>query len=353
MVHGFSFVLPVYDERYKTGLYGTTIWFEVLRRQMLWGMFLVYPANLDRSLIIFNHMLAWQNLYISSFYYHGPVIFNTDEETQFELNRDYLGLVINKYFFLRGNNRYGISPSLALIWDRFKPIADLRQQVNGGDPAQYAMGRIGMRCEYHLPTRLYPLLAEKSVGGYFYIHQSLQSQIKFQILDVGLEAATDLFLSSLGLRSRIHYLKNTGDDPPYQILGIDRFYQYDFPRDLGYTRPVRGINQDIRGKELCWTSHELIFYLMERTPFVLLILPVENLAVHGFVDYAWLKDINAQEIYSYGYELTFGSTYLRLGAGYAWSKLPGTPMDHSVYLKVGLAMPTVSSQYRKVIGMPE
>jgi hypothetical protein len=351
MIHGFSFILPVYDEQYKTGLYGTTIWFEVMRRQMLWGMFLVYPASPDRSLIIFNHMLVWQNLYFSTFYYHGPVIFNTDQETQFELNRDYLALDISKNIFLRGNNRYSVSPSLTLGWEHFNPLEDLPE--TGAEPVQYPLGRIGMRFEYHLPTRLYPLLAEKRFGGYFYFHQSLQSHLKYQIQEVGLEAATDLFLSDLGIHSRINYLKNTGDDAPFQILGIDRFYQYDFPRDISYTRPVRGINRDISGRELLWTSSELILFLMERTPFVLLILPVENLAVHGFVDYAWLKDTDRQKIYSYGSELTFGSTYLRLGAGYAWSKLPGAQMDRTFYLKVGLSMPAVSSQYREIIGIPE
>ncbi len=356
MIHGFSFVLPVFDDQYKTGIYGSTIWLEVLRRQMLWGMFLIYPADLDRSLIIFNHFLTWQNMYISSFYYHGPVIFNTDKDTQFKLDRDYLALEISRLIFLQGNNRYSISPSLALSWERYDPSEALPaagEDMAIQDPEQYTMSRIGMRYEYHLPTRLYPLLAEKKIGGYFYFHQSLQPHLKFQIQDLGLEAATDLFLSNLGLHTRIHYLKNTGDNPPFQILGIDRFYQYDFPRDLGYTRPIRGINRDISGRELCWTSNELILYLMEHTPFVLLILPVENLAVHGYVDYAWLKNIQIQEIYSYGTEITFGSTYLRLGAGYAWSKLPGEQMDQTIYMKVGLSMPMVSAQYRKVIGLPE
>jgi hypothetical protein len=215
------------------------------------------------------------------------------------------------------------------------------------------VGRVGLRFEYHLPTRLYPLLAKKKFGGYFYLHQSFDPQYKFQIQDMGLEAATDLFLSNLGLRSRIHYMKNAGDDPPFQILGIDRFYQFDFPRDLGYTRPVRGINRDMGGKELYWTSHELILYLLERTPFVLLFLPVTDVAWQGFIDYAWLKNAFGQEIYSYGSELTFGSTTVRLGAGYAWSKLPGKRLDRTIYLKVGLALPAVSSQYRKVLGLPE
>jgi len=83
---------------------------------------------------------------------------------------------------------------------------------------------------------------------------------------------------------------------------------------------------------------------------------VENLAAHGYFDYARLKEPGQRfrEIFSYGAELTCGSTYLRFGAGYAWSRLPGKQSpDHTAYLKVGMALPGINAQYRKAAGLPE
>jgi len=349
LIHGFTFGLPVYDRDYKFGIYATSTWLEVLQRQVFFSLFLIYPSHLDQSLVVLNHLIKFKDMNISTLYYHGPVIFTTGTDTWFSLNRDLAAVDINKNFYLNGNSRYLFTPSLAFNWDHFRPT-DNYGSIN--QPAHYAMGRLGARVEYYLPTRLSPLIAQKKLSGYAYFYQSLGSDYVFQVRDFGLEAGSNLFLENLGLKTRIHYLKNTGDSPPFQILGIDRFYQFDFPRDFGYTRPVRGIHHDISGRELWWSSSEIIFHLLERTPFRLIILPVDNLAWHTFLDYAWLRNTRVQKIFSYGFELTFGSTFLRLGTGYAWSKLPGNKMDQTIYLKMGLSLPMVTSQYRKIMGMP-
>jgi hypothetical protein len=349
LLHAFSFGLPTYDSANKLGIYGITVWFEALQRQQLMGMFLIYPSTLDQSLILLTHQIKVSNLDCATAYYHGPVIFNTSKDTWFRMNRDLITLDINRNIFWQGNNRYLITPSLAISWEHFRYTEN---KVNEA-PVQYTMGRIGLWLEYHLPTQLYPLIAQKSIAAYTYLHQSLSSRYTFSIIDLGTEAATELLLSNLGWRTRVNYLKNNGGNPPLQILGIDRFYQYEFPRDFGYTRPIRGVNRDIGGKELWWTSNEITLYLLERTPFVLLFIPVQNVAGHGYIDAAWLKNTRYQEIYSYGYELTFGSTYMRLGAGYAWSKVPGYRMDRTLYLKFGLSLPAVSLQYRKARGLPD
>ena len=349
LLHGLSFGFPAYDSDNKFGIYGISVWFEALQRQQLMAMFLVYPSAFDQSLIILTHQFILSNFLVSSIYYHGPVIFNTTSDTWFRLNRDLLTMDVSRNIFLKGNTRYVCTPSLAVTWEHLRPMENTISEP----PAQYVLGRIGLRLGYHLPTQLYPLIAQKSLSAYAYVHQSLSSHYTFSIMDMGLEAATDLVFPNLGWRGRIHFLKNSGDDIPFQILGIDRFYQYDFPRDFSYTRTVRGVQRDIGGKELWWTSNELTLYLFKRTPFGLLIIPVENVAVQGFIDAAWLTNIKRQEIYSYGLELTFGSTYMRLGAGYAWSKVPEYRLDRTFYLKFGVALPAVSAEYRKVIGLPD
>jgi hypothetical protein len=349
LLHGFTFGFPVYSQDYNFGIFATSTWLEVLQRQIFFSFFLIYPSHLDQSLALLNHMIKFMDLNLSTLYYHGPVIFTTGTDKWFRLNRDLVAVDISKNLYLNGNSRYSLTPSFALSWDHFKPNAPGESDQH---PVQYTMGRLGARLDYYLPTRLFPLIAHEKISGYAYLYRSLGSEYVFQIQDYGLEAASNLFLENLGLKIRINYLKNTEDLPPFQILGIDRYYQFDFPRDFGYTRPVRGINRDISGRELWWNSGEIIFHLMERTPYRLIFLPLDHLALHAFFDFARLKNEHIQNIYGYGFEMTFGSTFLRLGAGSAWSRLPGEPVDQTWYLKMGLSLPMVAAQYRKAMGLP-
>jgi len=124
-------------------------------------------------------------------------------------------------------------------------------------------------------------------------------------------------------------------------LGIDRYYQFDVPRDILETKTVRGVREDISGDRLFWASVNASWFLARRTNMKLLFLPVNNLAVTAFYDYAWIRQnkISEVDVSGYGAEIGFGEQFFRLSAGYAVGRGLADKESKQIYTRVSLIMP--------------
>jgi len=134
-------------------------------------------------------------------------------------------------------------------------------------------------------------------------------------------------------------LTQKGNLPSLQTVGVDRFFWIDVPRDFGYTRPVRGIKEDLGGNQLLWSSSELVFFISRVTPFKLLFIPIDNLALNVFFDFARVRSNIFQEVHGYGIELTAGNMYFRWGAGYAKGKHSNGERTDQVYFRLAVIIP--------------
>ena len=127
--------------------------------------------------------------------------------------------------------------------------------------------------------------------------------------------------------------------PPYQINGVDRFYEFDLPRDYTFTRPIRGLREDINGSGLLWNSSEIIYLIDDKTGYKLISLPINNVTAQLFFDYARIQAETDKTVYSYGAELSFGESLLRLGAGYAEVLNSLQKKSQTYYLRLSLVLP--------------
>jgi len=348
--HGLTFALPTYSTDFGWGIFGLTSWFEMLQRQGLLATFLIFPENFDRSFVTLAHVIRFYNLNFSSLYYHGPVIFSHQNSDYTEMARDLAAIDIGRKFYISGNERWVVYPSFAFAWNHFN-ILESSDQLD--ENFSYNQIRIGMSFEYFLPTRLYPLLPKKQIGFHAYLFQSLSSGYDYNIYELGLFGGTNLILENLGIKSEVRFLKQTGNLPPLQSVGIDRFYETNIPRDFGFTRPVRGVREYIGGSKLLWSSSELIFLLAKQTPLKLLFFPINNLAISGFFDFARITSQKNFDVYGYGGEITFGDNYLRFGAGYAIGKLSNDKTIKEYYLRLGVSLPQILAQQKQDGCLPE
>jgi hypothetical protein len=341
MEHGFSLALPIYDPKYKFGIFGLTSWFEALQRQFFSSTFLIYPRDWDHSLFLLSHYIRLYNLSFTPIYYHGPGIFSFQDDEFVHMVRDIPALTVSKAIFIAGNMRLGLYPSIAAAWNRMKL---LQSPSTLPRVSSYSSMRIGAHIEYHLPTTFYPLLPKRQLNIYGYLHQSFSKKYNFQIYELGLRASTNMFTENIGIKTHLSYLDQKGLLPPLQSVGIDRFFWIDIPRDFGYTRTVRGVKEDIGGNRLWWSSSDLIILLTRQTPFRLIFIPLNNIAVNGFFDFARIRSTHDKEVYGYGLELSAGNMYFRWGAGLSKGKLSdGEKTDH-IYVRIGVILPPILAQ---------
>jgi len=334
--HAFSFALPLYDKSKGWGIFGLTSWFEALQRQALLGTFLLYPGDLDRSLFFLSHYIRFFNLSFMPFYYHGPVFFSFQNGEYIHMIRDIPSISINKPVNPGGNRRWSFNPSVALAWNRLKV---LESDVAHTKVTSYGMIRFGAAGEYHLPTTLYPLLPKRQINIYACLYQSLSRQYDFQVHEFGLKGGTNLLSENIGFKTHLSMLTQKGNLPSLQTVGVDRFFWIDVPRDFGYTRPVRGIKEDLGGNQLLWSSSELVFFISRVTPFKLLFIPIDNLALNVFFDFARVRSNIFQEVHGYGIELTAGNMYFRWGAGYAKGKHSNGERTDQLYFRLAVIIP--------------
>jgi len=336
LIHLVSLAIPWYDEELGFGLYGMTGWMEALQRQALAAVFGVHGREFSKSLVLVTHNLSALNGLFATTYYHGPVIFSHQNGDYIEMYQDIAELARTKNYYIQGNRRFTSSLTLAYTGYYYSINENELQTPNDYG---YHGPSLQIQLDYLLPTRLYPALAKRQFGLSVKYFKSLNYQYNFGVSEVNLNLASNLFSESLGLQSRITAINKHGNLPPFKSIGIDRFYEYDFPRDFKYTRPIRGIRKDFDSDRLYWSSTELTLLLSERSGLKLLFLPLNNLTLKGFLDYAALGSDKEDRIYSYGGEISFGESIYRAGFGLAEGKYAGAKSDQEYYFRLSLIMP--------------
>ncbi len=310
MEHLFSFAMPFYDRNYGYGFYGTTLWLEILQRQILSAAFWLTPLHPDRSIFLVNHQLKWFNSDISTYVYYGPVILTHPLGTRRQIN-----FSIQRFRFIHGQKRARLFGKVAYSYfdHQFKKNAPYpTHKIHFHGPSF----RIGFR--YLMPSLRGMAIPKRRIEfDFFYFNTMPGSNYQFHLLEFNSALASKLFLDDLGFVDRFSFIRQQGHLLPFQIVGIDRYYEFDMPRDYLFTRTIRGFRQNIDSDQLLWNSFELRYFVRRSTPYKLIFLPIGNVTVDGFFDYARLNRTTPQEIASIGIQCSFGDRFLRFSAGYA------------------------------------
>lgn len=337
MSHIMSIALPTFDENLGWGIYGLSAWFEPLQRQTFAGTFLLFPEQLDQSFAVLSHSLRIADMDIFSNYYHGPVIFAFNDAEYQEIVRDYGSIGLSRKRFIGGNPRLPYRLSLYYALDRLDPEDESRSILYHGP-------EWSVNWEYRLPSLYFPAVPKRHISLAANIFKSIAADHDFTIYQATSRLGSQLFLEEFGISTALSYVHAAGDLPGLQAVGIDRYYQYNVPRDLRYTRTVRGVGTDLYGETLYWSSTELSYFLSGSTPFTLLFLPVRNVALSAFMDAArvegpYKSGSDGIDATGYGIELSFGEDGLRFAGGFARSKIEGSRESDKAYLRISLYLP--------------
>jgi len=327
-----TIVLPTYDKALGAGFYGTTTWMEALRRQMFSASFIFFPQDLKNSLVAVQHTLRMFNQTWTGAYYHGPVFLLNDNGRYFNLYQDLGGVQWLGNFFIAGNSRLRLRPQTGYLYTHaFFDESD----AGAAQAVDFHGVQAALYFDYLLPTRYYPVLPKRQAGiGGFAFH-SFDKQYDFTTLGVDVKLATNLLREDAGIKTRAVYMTQTGFIPPFKQVGVDRFFEFDLPRDYTYTLPVRGVRQDIYGASLLWASTELTYFWKEHSGYKLIFIPLNNVAFSVFADWAQVRASSVSTVYSYGLQTSFGDNGLRFGAGYARTYAN----QESFFMRVSLNLP--------------
>jgi hypothetical protein len=333
MINILTMALPVYDERLGLGIYGITTWMEALQRQILSAAFVLYPKDLYQSAALLSHSIKLMNGDWLNSFYHGPVIFSYQKGHYVRLYQTIYSLDWMKDWFIRGNPRlrFRLNSAYSFYWRRMN-------EEKKGIPEQfnYHGMHAGITFNYLLPTRRYPVIPKRQLAFNARTFQSFALNYKFNVSEINLRLAGNIVSEEIGVNTRVSYIYGSGALPPLRNIGIDRFYEWDFPRDYIFTRTVRGVREDLSGKKLLWASADLVYFIDEKTGYQLLILPVDNLAASIFADFARISDKKTKEAFSFGSEISFGGALSRMAVGYAVGQLSSKDIDRKVYGRLTL-----------------
>jgi len=310
MEHLISLALPTQDPGTGWGIYGITSWIEALQRQALAAVFLFYQ-DYDESLFTVQHLLKAFNGQLLTTYYHGPVIFGFEDGRYLHLLQDVAAVDWQYQWYLSGNPRTRLSSSVSYARYAHKSSKNNLTDYSYHGPA------LSVSFDYLLPTKSYPALPKRQFSLSAEYFKSLESEYDFSIWGAAIKLATNLFKEDIGIKTHSVFLQQRGVLPAYKSVGVDRFYEFDLPRDYIFSRPIRGLRADISGEQLFWNSTEIVYLIDEHTPYKVIFLPITNLTFSTFLDYAQVQGDQVYRAYSWGGELSFGENGLRLGFGYA------------------------------------
>ncbi len=330
--HGFSFAWPVFDNNAGSGLFATTTWFDPLQRHALNFSAVGFIEKPDESVVAYTHFLKALNQDFILNLYHGPVIFSYDNNSYEKLYNVYLSAGIRHKRFTNGNINYPLKIDLFFNYFRYFNSA-IYEDYHFYGP------QVGLSWESRLLTEYRNFLPERLFNISSIYFKSLKNDYDFSVLQNDIKIAKNLFSSEIGVSVAANYTKTFGQTPPLQLTGIDRFYEFDTPRDVRYTKSIRGIDRDIFGKELLYGQIEISWLLARRTNLKLIFLPMNYPLLTGFFDIAEISTDDKIRVYSYGIENTFGDSFLRFGAGYVVSKYDYLKKEENFYLRLKLILP--------------
>jgi hypothetical protein len=333
MMNMFSIALPIYDKKLGAGIYGTTVWIEALQRQALQATMILFPENIDESAYLLGHQLSILNHTMYNAYFHGPAFFSFDNGEYLKAVQDFAMTGFGKTYFINGNRRFSLGMSLSWLYHRHKILDDRQDYPNQYD---YTGPDVNVTFNHSLPTVYAPFIAKQMLYLNLRYFKSVKAPYAFSIFQTNAVAGHHLLKEALGFKTHFNYTKAEGNQGPLNHVGIDRLYEIDIPRDLTFTKTIRGLRNDIYGDELIWSSSSISYLAAQHTGMKILFLPLENLTLNAFYDYAQIKSINSDNVSSFGGELSFLITGFETSVGYAFSKDQTNRKDQLFYWRISI-----------------
>ena len=310
MEHLLSFALPFYDSELGYGFYGTSAWLEALQRQSLLVGFWMTPLHPNNSVFLLNHEVKMINLDWDTYVYYGPLLLSHPEGTRQQIN-----VSVKKTKFVHGNRyfRVWVKGAYSYFYHKFK-----NKTLYPVGKAWFNGPSIHLGIFYRSPTSNDNALPWRKVSGDIFAFKTLShSNYVFRLIETNFQLATHLWSERLGIVERFSFIRQSGKVLPFQIVGIDRYYQFDMPREYLFTRTLRGFSQNVDTDRLLWNSVEIRYLLKKSTPYQCIFLPINNLTMDMFWDYAHVGLSNLKSLHATGLQISFGNDPFRLSAGYA------------------------------------
>ena len=336
LVNGLSLALPYKEPNSDWGVLLTTAWIEPMQRQVLALNALIYPSDWENSLVSLGHTLKIEDMDLQSFYYHGPTIFSSFNNQYLALTHDVLALRLGVDRFVAGNRR--------LPYTLFAGYAYTNIHDPGTSASYHYQGpSLFLSIAYQKPSRYFSIFPKREFKLSTEIFKSVSNPYNFSVLQLHGTAGTNLYLEELGMLIKGGYIQSNGSIPAAGVTGLDRYFNFDLPRDYRYTHTVRGIDRDILGDRLFWGSASLSYYLARNSGLTLLFLPISDVAISAFVDIATVQNHNLRTgALGYGGELSFGYPGMRFAAGYAQGVLAGLKQKAIWYGRLSLDIESIN-----------
>ncbi len=337
LVNGLSLALPYKEPNSDWGVFLTTAWIEPMQRQVLALTALIYPADWENSLVSFGHTLKFADMDLQTFYYHGPTIFSSFNNQYLALTHDLMALRLGVDRFVAGNRRM---PYALFAGYAYTNIHD----PGNGASYHYQGPSLLLSVAYQKPSRYTSVFPKRKLKLSTEIFKSVSNPYNFSVVQMHGTAGTNLFLEELGIAIKGAYIQGNGSIPAAGVTGLDRYFNFDLPRDYRYTHTVRGIDRDILGGRLFWGSANLSYYLARNSGLTLLFLPISDVAITAFADVASVQNQSLRTTaLGYGGELSFGYPGIRFAAGYAQGVLAGLKQKAIWYGRLSLDIESMNS----------
>jgi hypothetical protein len=278
------------------------------------------------------HNIKIRNKNVTTVYYHGPGFITRINGEYTSLTHDYAIFNIGVKRFISGNPRIPYFVDLAYRADKISNNSQIYDYTFHGPSVEAGLG-------YYLPSRFQNIFPKKAILTSIKFFKSVDKDWPFNLFSTTLQMGTNIVLENIGINTRIIYSKVNGSVSPSAVTGIDRDYQYNTPRDFRNTQTLRGLSTDFFGDELIWNSTEIYFILAQKSSMKLLFLPINDLAISGFIDAAQIKNSQVSKLtqaFSIGSEISFGYGVLRFAAGYAQPYLDKKKLKSSYYGRINL-----------------
>ncbi len=322
----------------ESGLAFSTTWLEALQRQAVQVTAAIpFGEPAKKFTLGALWMLTVSDISLGTVLFHGPALFSFAGEDYLDAEQWLVSGTMGRTFKYSGNPRLSLTPSAGFLFSR----RDYEKKSPGlPDRESFYGPSATLAFSYRVPSTYNSVIEKRRISADASLFRSMDEVYDFSVFNFNLTAGTNLYLERLGIVNKFSAIRKSGNKAPRYPVGIDRFYGVDVPRDYGFTRTVRGLQEDIEGNQVFWNQTELTYLLAPQTPFVLLILPVSNVAVTAFADGAYLRtDKKNTNIHSVGGELSFGEDFFRFGAGYAKTKGVTVRRDETVYFRLKLIVP--------------
>ncbi len=332
LINALTLALPYKESNTGWGLLLTSAWIEPMQRQLLAVNALVYPDDWENSFVSFAHTLRFANLQLQSFYYHGPTIFSSFKNGYLAQIHDVAAMQLGINRYVNGNRR---SPYTVFGGYSYSNIydPDTRSSYHYQGPSLSA--DIG----WQKPSRYASVFPKQALFLQMAYFKSISRPYDFSVFQLHGQAAGNLYFEELGLTLKAAYIQSNGAVPPSGLTGLDRYYNFDIPRDYRYTQTVRGIDRDVLGNRLVWASGNIAYYLAQDSGLTLLFLPLTDVALSVFSDAARVWDgSRTRDALGVGGELSFGYPGLRFAAGYARAVLGGDKLPDRWYGRLSLEL---------------